>query len=277
MDAPEFLAVGHLAKDLLEQGYRLGGTVAYSAVTAHRLGRRAAMLTSCGPDVELGDLPSEIQTHVLLSEASTTFRNVYQSGQRVQFLYSRARPIAIQAVPAAWRKTPVVHLGPIAREFDEEMIEHFAANLLGLTAQGWLRRWDDRARIQPSGWEPVPELLPQIDALIVSEEDLQGEAAALRELFPLARLAVETQGERGATLYHQGRVEHHPAPQVEVVDLTGAGDVFAAAFLIRLWETGDPWQSLPFAVATASLSVTGPGLAGVPDRARVEELLAKGW
>jgi sugar/nucleoside kinase (ribokinase family) len=55
------------------------------------------------------------------------------------------------------------------------------------------------------------------------------------------------------------------------VDPTGAGDVFAAAFLVRYRETGDPFASALFASCAASLSVEAPGLEGVPTRARVEE------
>jgi sugar/nucleoside kinase (ribokinase family) len=55
-----------------------------------------------------------------------------------------------------------------------------------------------------------------------------------------------------------------PAPPQPEVDPTGAGDVFAAAFFINLYETNDPWASARFANQVAALSITRAGLAGVP-------------
>lgn len=54
------------------------------------------------------------------------------------------------------------------------------------------------------------------------------------------------------------------APRVAVVDPTGAGDMFAAAFLIFYQRTRDPWSAARFAIELASVSVTRAGLLGVP-------------
>ena len=44
---PDFLAIGHAAKDLDgDGGFTIGGTVTYAAATARRLGLRAAVVTS---------------------------------------------------------------------------------------------------------------------------------------------------------------------------------------------------------------------------------------
>ena len=54
------------------------------------------------------------------------------------------------------------------------------------------------------------------------------------------------------------------APTAELVDSTGAGDIFAAAFLIHLRQTSDPLAAASFANQLAALSVSRQGLAGVP-------------
>jgi sugar/nucleoside kinase (ribokinase family) len=59
------------------------------------------------------------------------------------------------------------------------------------------------------------------------------------------------------------------------MDSTGAGDVFAAAYLVRLSETRDPLTAARFANAMASLSVEGVGVEGVPQRRAVEERMAE--
>ena len=88
-----------------------------------------------------------------------------------------------------------------------------------------------------------------------------------------ARLLVITDGWHGATIY-MGGASHRIAPRpTSEVDPTGAGDVFATSFLLRLAETGDPFVAARFANVAASISVEASGMDSVPYRARVEEWL----
>jgi len=48
------------------------------------------------------------------------------------------------------------------------------------------------------------------------------------------------------------------------VDATGAGDIFAAAFFVRLQRGADPWTAACFANCVAAQSVIRAGLAGTP-------------
>jgi sugar/nucleoside kinase (ribokinase family) len=270
---PDFLVVGHVAKDRKDEGWLLGGTAAYSALTARNLGRRAAMVTSAGPDVVLDRYLEDIECVCLPSPVTTTFVNVYDGEGRHQHLKAIAERISTASIPSQWLDTSIVHLGPIADEFDEDMIDLFPTSLLGLTPQGWLRQWDGQGRVFPRQWREAARFLPRIDALIVSDEDLAGEAGALRGQLSLARLAVVTEGAHGATLHFRGRACRYPALETQALDPTGAGDVFAAAFLVRLEETGDPEQAARFANTAASLSTNETGTASVPHRAQIEALM----
>lgn len=273
MGQPNFLVVGHVAKDLNPEGWLLGGTAAYSALTARNLGRRAAVLTSAGPDLVLDRLLDGIEVVCLPSPVTTTFVNVYEPEGRRQYVRPIADRIETESVPPEWTQTPIVHLGPIAGEFGEEMIDLFPQSLLGLTPQGWLRQWDSRGRVSPRRWADAQSYLPRIDALFVSEEDLVGEAGALRGQLRLPRLAVVTEGALGATLHSQGRACRFPAPHTQALDPTGAGDVFAAAFLIRFEETENPEEAMRFANVAASLSTKTAGITSVPHRAQIEALM----
>lgn len=64
--------------------------------------------------------------------------------------------------------------------------------------------------------------------------------AAARALAPLARVVVLKLGERGCLVAHGGSVAHVPAVVGPVVDVTGAGDAFAAAFVVAYVRTRDP-------------------------------------
>jgi sugar/nucleoside kinase (ribokinase family) len=88
-------------------------------------------------------------------------------------------------------------------------------------------------------------------------------------------IAVVTAGRTGALLYVNGdRYEVRPRPAREV-DPTGAGDVFAAAFLARYRRDGDPWDAAEAAACAASLSVEGVGWTAVPDPAMLEAALKR--
>ena len=185
MAQPDFLVIGHVAKDLVGDGYRLGGTAAYAAIAARNLGRNVGVVTSAGADVELGSLLSGIDLICLPSPHSTTFANIYGAEGRQQYIEAVAERIKQDDIPTEWISTPVVLLGTIAGEFDEEMIDLFPTSLLGLTPQGWLRRWDQEGRVFPGEWERASEFLPRVQALFVSEEDMQGPASSLRRLLTL--------------------------------------------------------------------------------------------
>jgi sugar/nucleoside kinase (ribokinase family) len=270
---PDFLVIGHVAKDLSGGGYRLGGTAAYSALTARNLGRSVAVVTSAGPDLDLGRLLSGIDLVCLPSQVTTTFANVYGGEQRHQYIKAVAERISQDSIPPQWTRTPVVHLGPIAGEFGEDMIGLFPSSRVGLTPQGWLREWDGQGRVSPKQWRRASEFLPRVDALVVSEEDLQGQAGTLRTLLGLPRMAVVTGGRDGATLHYQGETIHCAPRKTQALDPTGAGDIFAAAFLVRLDETNDPYQAARFANVAASLSVERAGIESAPERAHIESHL----
>jgi len=63
-----------------------------------------------------------------------------------------------------------------------------------------------------------------------------------------------------------------PRPEV---DPTGAGDVFAAAFLVRYHEAADPVEAAVFAACAASCAVEGVGTSSLGDRAEVAKRIVE--
>jgi sugar/nucleoside kinase (ribokinase family) len=279
MTLPEYLVIGTITKDLVSDGFSIGGTVTFAAITARNLGRRAAIVTSAAADLALPELLAGIQVIRVPSQATTTFRNVYVNGTRQQYISAVCDPIGPEAVPAAWRQVPLVHLGPLAREIDESLVHLFPASRVVATPQGWFRSWDETGRVSLGGWPGAERLLPHLSALVLSDEDICGDPTCIERFAAMARTLVVTHGPRGASVYHAGQVRHFPTRPAREVDLTGAGDVFAAAFLIRLDETAaspggeDPWEAARFANVVGSFSVEGPGPSAIPSRAQVEAYL----
>ncbi len=115
----------------------------------------------------------------------------------------------------------------------------------------------------PFGPEVCAYPLDLVDLLIVNETEATGlagasEPAALVSLCPLARIVL-TLGAAGAQ-YHSPTEEFHiPAPQVEAVDTTGAGDTFIGYFLQGLTADMTARDAIARAVKAAALCVTRPG------------------
>lgn len=258
----DYLAIGTITQDVTPQGMTMGGTVAYSGRVAQALGCRTAVVTSAGADYDLvGALP-DIAVAKVVAEYTSTFANIYAEGGRKQILYARSNDIGVADVPAGWEKTPIVHLGPLVDDLDPQaMIAHCRDSLIGLTPQGWLRQWDEDGHITPSRWAEAEAVLPLADAVVLSDEDLLDEAM-LGQYRQWAKLLVMTEGPGGCTVFKGDEIRRFPAPDVVVSDLTGAGDTFAAAFFMRLYQTqGDAWQAAEFANYVASEAVTQPDLA----------------
>jgi len=72
LEPVDYLVIGHVAHDLTPDGFRLGGTAAYSALTAQALGLRVGIVTASGPETSLAAL-NDIPTLALESPSSTTF------------------------------------------------------------------------------------------------------------------------------------------------------------------------------------------------------------
>jgi len=258
-------------------GYRLGGTATFAAMTAQALGYRVAVLTSAADDLPLEDTFAGIMLRCVPAPASTTFENIYYDGHRRQYVRSVAAPLGAEHVPAEWRAARIVHLGPLVQEVDPALLDFFpAATFIGVTPQGWLRRWDGTGLVSSQPWASAERILQRADAMVLSLEDVGGSQQELERYLALARLAAVTQSWQGAVLHCGGRCVTIPAYNVPEVDPTGAGDVFAAAFFIRLRETGDAEEAGRFANAAASFSIQGEGYSAIASRAAVEERLRSG-
>jgi len=273
--SPNFIIIGHITQDLQTDGrLSLGGTVSYAATTAQRLGYRVGVVTSTGPDLDVAQvLPfAEIACHP--AAATTVFENIYLDGKRKQILHRRADVLHCDEIPSAWRRAPIVHLGPLDQEIDQGVFHCFDNQVLvGVTPQGFLRRWDEQGLVSFTEWTPPETVLRRINVLVLSEMDVPDPDGLVRDWGQWIDTIVVTRAARGASVYRSGESCAYPARPTQEVDPTGAGDVFAAAFLIRLIETGDPCQAAHFANVVASFSIEGPGLTGIPSRLQVEAYL----
>jgi sugar/nucleoside kinase (ribokinase family) len=272
---PDYVIVGHVTRDLVAGGYLPGGTVTYAGLTARALGHKVGVVTSAGPDLDLAEIFPEICLEVIPAATTSTFENVYTDGHRQQWIRAVANPLGIAEIPERWQSAPIVHLAPLTGEFGPELVLALAeANFVGVTPQGWLRRWDASGRVRRAPWDQPDEVLATVDAVVLSEEDVELDWDTLRRWANQTRLLVVTVGREGCVVFESGQSWRVPAfPAVEV-DATGAGDVFAAAFFIGVQSGKNPIEAARYANCVASFSVEAPGTAGVPTPEQVAERLA---
>jgi len=262
-EAINYLVVGHLSYDQTPGGPRLGGTAAFSALTARTLGLRVGIVTVWDEELPLASLRT-IPIAGEIAAQSTSFENIQTPIGRQQVIHHIAPSLGCEHIPEVWRAAPIVHLGPIAQEVDLSLVEYFPEAHICTTAQGWLRDWDEDGLVFRSDWPEASFVLSNVDATVISIEDVAGDEKRVEEMAEASQILVVTEGADGARVYWGDELRSFPAPQVDEVDSTGAGDIFAAAFFIQLYQTSNPWFAAQFANHLAALSVTHPGLDGIP-------------
>ena len=132
----------------------------------------------------------------------------------------------------------------------------------------------------------VPQaLLEKLDPLVLNEheaafllgenvEGVDGALSAASELSNLGpRSVVVTVGEDGAVFSNGASAEHLTAPNVEVVDTTGAGDAFVGALAARLADDAPLEDAVAYAVRAGAAAVTKEGAQGALPTPDVVEAL----
>jgi sugar/nucleoside kinase (ribokinase family) len=240
------------------------------------LGWQPLIVTTAAPDFTPPSYLADVDWRILPSPETTTFRNEYDpAGRRRQTIGPVAAPIKATQIPTDGRQAALVHLCPLAQELSPSITDIFETSWVMATPQGWMRYWDEHGFVSVGDWKGAAELLPNLKAAVVSIEDIDGHWTVAEQWAAQTPVLIVTQGELGCTILHEGRKIPVPPRPAQPTDPTGAGDVFAAAFFIRLYETGDLWQSARFANVTASMALERPGPEGAPSRAEIELYLAQ--
>lgn len=256
----DYLAVGPVTKDLLDDGsVTVGGTVSYSGRLAHALGHETAVLTSTDPDYDLAAVLPSLHIETVPAAQSATFSNIYSENGRVQIIHAVGELLTPAHVPDAWRDARILHMGPLVNRLDPAIMDLFPNSVIGITPQGWMRRWDENGRVYAKQWELAEAWLPRGTAVVISQDDLLDDQM-LDQFRQWSRLLVMTRGWDGCTIFEGDDICHVPAPKVKEIEPTGAGDIFAAAFFIHYMETADACQAGRFANEVASQSVQHIGL-----------------
>lgn len=127
----------------------------------------------------------------------------------------------------------------------------------------------------------LEDLLPHVDFFLPNEDEAQAltgetelDRQAARLLEAGAQGVVVTMGPQGVRMVSGGQTLRLPAPRVDVVDQSGAGDAFAAGFIVGLLEGWSMDKCLRFASVIGASACTKLGCtSGVFTRSQAESYL----
>jgi sugar/nucleoside kinase (ribokinase family) len=260
-----------------------GGPVATALVAVSRLGVPAGFVGTYGSD-RLG----EIKLQTLVENGLDVSRAVQRPGPEDQAVLVCVHAETGERVFSGFERS---HRQPLTvEELDREYITSAQwLHLDGYHADAALHaaRWMHEAGRQvmldgSSTWRPVSEamraLVEETDILICgsgfgpaltgqpqdpSPANLWQVGEQILQMGP--SVVVQTEGTEGSfTVTHEGRF-HVPAFEIDVVDTTGAGDVFHGAFLVGLLQGWDLQTVAWFSTAVSAIKCTQlSGRRGIP-------------
>jgi ribokinase len=134
----------------------------------------------------------------------------------------------------------------------------------------------------PAEWLPLVDyLVPnEVETAILAGLPVESQSGARRAATELqragARNVIVTLGSQGAYLLLEGGGEgaHFPAPKVQAVDTTAAGDTFIGVFASQLAARQPLEAAISLAQRAAAISVTRAGAQpSIPTRAEVDSIM----
>jgi sulfofructose kinase len=275
---------GAFAKMRIRRRYTLcGGQTATALSTCASLGLRSKYVGVCGSDdhgsrlrlalsrsrVDVADLivrDAENQSAVILVDET--------SGERI-VLWSRDDRLRLrehELPEAALARARVVHV--------DDVDEDAAIRAAALARRAGAAVTTDIDRVTPR----TPELIglathamfaQHVLAELTGVSEIEDAMRRLRQTYD--GVICVTLGAQGAMALDGRTLHRQPAFAVDVVDTTGAGDVFRGGFIVALIEGQPIERALRMANAAAAIGCTRLGaLNGVPTRAEIQALLDEG-
>lgn len=259
----------YVAKDYTEVG---GGPAATAAVAAAKLGAKVDFIGRVGDDDTGARLLTELESLGVNTRYTRIIKGARSSQSAVMVDASGERVIANYPSPdlpaeADWLQDidfsqwdivladvrwhdgakqafTLARLQGVQTLLDADVTPQDIAELIALS---------DHAAFSAPGLQRLTQMDNPIDALKKAQTLTNGHVYV-------------TQGREGCYWLENDELCHQPGFTVEVVDTTGAGDVFHGALVVSLGQQEPSRDAVRFASAVAALKCTKPGgRAGIPD------------
>jgi sugar/nucleoside kinase (ribokinase family) len=282
--ALELVVIGHILNETIVFLDRtifpvLGSPAAYSSVVSSKLGARTGIVTKIGRDMppQLLEVFKEagVDTRgMTVGESSTNNLLIYdQKGNKTLKFLTKAKDIFFEDIPADYLDSPMFYVCPIDYEVPLETIRSLREKkeaLLAVDLGGYGGATSDsHPQGREQGEQEIKELVGYFDLVKASFEDCRyllglekGSEEQVTQKFVQwgARVGILTLGDRGSVIATKESIFEIPAYPLEGdLDCTGAGDAYAAGFLVEYSRSKDAHRSGLFATVTTSLMIQGSG------------------
>jgi ribokinase len=289
----DVVVVGHVAIDVnvLPWGVienALGGTPTYAGLALVALRKNVGVVSKVGADF-LDKFPPlysklglDTEGIYVAGEYTTTFENTYdKSGNRAQVCKHVAARISPDDIPRSYEDATGFYVSPIADEVHASVLKSIKRkeNTVMFDPQGLFRKINTEGKVEIHPREDLSDFLKHVDIVKIGRDEaraLKGGGVKkilenLRKMGP--KIAILTRGEKGCAVLSDAGFNEIDILKVDAKDLTGAGDVFGAAFLSRYIDTRDAVKSAKFASAAAGLKIRYKGPVGFPSEKEILDVL----
>ena len=288
------VVIGHITIDINSMpegnvGNVLGGTPTYSGLTLEEFGERVGMVSKIGEEAPrrfFSDYNGgSLDTGGILvkSRETTRFENNYSvNGEREQICTGFSGTINPEDIPQGYLNASGFYISPVLNEVPPETIKKVSNKSEGtlmFDPQGTFRNVREDGRISLEKPDNIEKYLRYVDILKIGLDELtvfdESYEKVLKDLLrPGPKVAIVTLGGRGAKVMDEdGEFIDVEALNVNPKDITGAGDVFGAAFLHDYLKNEDLEKATSFANAAAGLKIRHEGPTGFPEEREIRQAL----
>jgi len=266
-----------------EFSQKIAGNALNNAVGSSRLGMRSAFYSILGND----DSGKKILAGIKKEGVSTKYVQIDKTkptnftavlnyeGERTQLIYRVDRKYSLPKLETSkWVYYTAVGKNHVNME--SEIVEY-------IKKTGTQLGFNPGAYQLKRGAESLKEVLLNTHVLFVNKEESyklvgRGEVnVLLRQLHKIGpKIVVVTDGSKGAYSFDGKDMYHMPVFPIKIVEMTGAGDSFATAFIGALHYDKDIKEALRWGTANSTSVVLQVGPQdGLLNRAGIEKILKK--
>ncbi len=257
--------------------HQIGGVGTYSTITYIREGIDAVTVCNLGGSYQ--HIARDILTKLGVNfysgktEEMTYFKNrIFSSGERYQELKNISKPISDSLIRNLLKDSSHIHLGPIhPNDISESVIEilNKESLLVTLDVQGYLR--------SSKLGEVKGHVAKEVENALKVSKIIKGDHLEIAMILDYYRIdleqllrkfdvseAVVTSGERGGYVFTSSdkKVNYNAVHIEQIVDSTGAGDVFFSAYIVgRIYRGLSISKACNFAAQRAAMQVAGKYIA----------------
>lgn len=294
----KFVAIGHISNDLLPYPH-LNGTVINAAIVARNLGYETNIITKAPSNHPYLEMISKLGIKItnlpvrskFYQDKITSFKNIFNGVKRSQSVTEQQESITLEDLnflPELSNKSIVLY-GPLLNEIEVKIIKELQKNnFTAITAQGFLRDVEKDGKVWKRKINSL-NILSFVDAVILSDEDISFNNSSLdvdylRRLITDTKILALTRNKRGSEIYKKSninpiKIEAFPLEGHAKYDYSGAGDVYAASFILAM-QNKPLIESASFASLYSTIKIYNSkkgriGIDTIPTIADIEKFIAE--